>query len=355
MMIYKQDRQTLALQHGSTAFNNIYITAFIACIHIFAVDGAKKDIMDKTNDPFIDMCVYGDSNAFFIITQFSSREYASLNSNCVVNGVLIIPTVLLNSILVLTIWKSSNLKAKLPYFMILMQSIVDLAVGTISLPLYIAMAALELRGNASCVDFVILQAVSFIPIGSSFMTIYLLTYERYLSILHPILHRVYLTKARMSVCFCCAILWVTVTGVAMRIMWENIFSTFHAATISVFLAINTFAYVRMYFAVKNTSFQSDRIGDNSTEESSSKRRKSLRERNLAKSCALVVLISYFCYIPFLVCYFYFRNDPIKFKTALYWCTTVATLNSCFNSLVFFWKRPLLREEAIKLLRKVCSE
>lgn len=327
-----------------------------ACI--CALDGAKLDIMNKTNDPFIDMCVYGESNAFFIITQFSSREYASLNINCVVNGVLIIPTVLLNSISVLTIWKSSNLKAKLPYFMILMQSIVDLAVGTISLPLYIAMAALELRGNASCVDFVILQAVSFIPIGSSFMTIYLLTCERYLSILHPILHRVYLTKARTSVCFCCAIFWVTVTGVPIRMIWENVFSTVYAATISVFLAINTFAYVRIYFAVKNTRFQSDRIGDNSTEESPSnlaERRKSLRERNLAKSCALVVLISYFCYIPFLVCYFYFRDDPIKFKTALYWCTTVATLNSCLNSLVFFWKRPLLREEAVKLLRKICGE
>ena len=318
-------------------------------------------IMNKTNhDLPVEMCDFDESSTVFIIKQFphASRKHVfSLTSNCIVNGVLVMVIVLLNSISVVTIWKSSCLKAKLPYFLILVQSIADLAVGAISLPLYIALAASELRGIANCVEFGILQAIAFIPIGASFMTIYLLTFERYLSILHPVFHRLYLTKARMLVCICCATVWVIVTGVILRIFWESVYSVFQVATISIFLALNTFAYVKIYIAVKNMNFSSDRIGDVSTEQSSSnlgEKRKLLREKNLAKSCALVVLISYFCFIPFVVCYLYFRNDLFNFKVAIYWCTPVATLNSCLNSLVFFWKRPLLREEAMKLLRKMFS-
>ena len=121
---------------------------------------------------------------------------------------------------------------------------------------------------------------------------------------------------------------------------------------------NTFAYIRIYFVVKNMHFSNDGIGDCSTEENSSKmrdKRKSLREKNLAQSCAMVVLISYFSFIPFTFCFFYFENDYINLRIATCWTWNLVTLNSGLNSLVFFWKRPLLRQEALDVLKKMSRE
>ena len=74
----------------------------------------------------------------------------------------------------LTIWKCFSLKAKLPYFLSFIQSIVDLAVGTneYPFPLYIALVASEVRCVASCVVFSILQRLAFVLIETIFITIY---------------------------------------------------------------------------------------------------------------------------------------------------------------------------------------
>ena len=312
-------------------------------------------ITNNTGDPFIEMCCnYGEDGALFVVTQFPSRKYVLVQTvYCVVSGMLIIPTVLLNGISVLTIFKSSHLKEKLCYFLILVQSIFDVAVGLISVPANIALAVVELRGSASCVDVVVLQAIAFIPVGISLTALCLLTLERYLSILHPILHRSYVTKARMLTCACCIVVWVTVTGPLIRLIPGNFHTVVNAVIVLSFLAFNTFAYIRIYFAVKKMHF-SNGIGDCSAEQKSSnmeERRKSLRERNLAMSCGLVVLLCYFCYIPFSVCYLYFGNDKINFRVAICWSGILIALNSSLNSLVFFWKRPLLRQEALSVFKK----
>ena len=62
---------------------------------------------------------------------------------CVVTGLLIIPTVLLSGISVLTVLKSSHLKEKLCYFLVLIQSIFGIAVGVIAVPANITLVHLN--------------------------------------------------------------------------------------------------------------------------------------------------------------------------------------------------------------------
>lgn len=317
-------------------------------------------ITNNSTSPFVETCCdYGGSSTLFIVTQFPSRKYViSQIFYCFVNGVLIIPTVLLNSISVFTIWKTCHLKAKLCYFLILVQSLVDLGVGLISLPLYIVHAAVELMGTANCVDGFALQAVAYIPVGTSFLTIYLLTFERYLSILHPVIHRLYVTKTQVLLYVCCATASVIVAGPVLTIISAKVHNGLSTATVWLVLAFNTFAYMRIYFAVKNMRFSKNTIRHYSTEQSSydmGTKRSLLRERNLAKSCGLVVLISYFCYVPFVVSSFYFKDDHMNYRVATCWSAVVMALNSSLNSLVFFWKRPLLRQEVLSVLRKVSGE
>ena len=313
--------------------------------------------ISNTTNPLVEICCnYGGSCTLFVVTQFPSRKYViGQTIYCVVSCVFIIPIVLLNSISVLTISKSSHLKAKLCYFLILIQSCFDVAVGVISLPLEIILAAVELRGIASCVGVVVLETIAFVPAAISMIMLCLLTLERYLSILYPIFHRSHVTKTRMLIGVGCLTVWVVISGPVIRIISERLHTMATSATLFVVLAFNTFAHTRIYFAVKNMHFSNDGIGDCSAEENSSKmgdKRKSLREKNLAQSCAMAVLISYFSFLPFFVCYFHFGDDHINFRIATCWTWNLVTLNSGLNSLVFFWKRPLLRQEALKTLRKM---
>lgn len=298
-------------------------------------------------------CPFG-GHSTFIIEHFPSDKYI-INQIilCIVNCLLVIPTVLLNGISVLTILRSSQLKAKLCYYQILIQSTIDLGVGVISLPLYTYVRASELMDTANCVGTFISETIAYIMFGLSLISLSMLTIERYMSILHPFTHRSYLTKRRILIYNCCAAVPVIISPVLVMAS-DKIIGIASGAFVLVIVVLNTFAYIRIFFAVRNIQFSGDKIDDSPTTKNSFnfERKKSLREKQLAKSCALVVVINYLCYIPSVVCYQYYKDDPVNFRASHSWSMTVYALNSSLNSVIFFWKRTLLREEAYKVVRNV---
>ena len=101
------------------------------------------------------------------------------------DGLLIIPTILLNIIAAKTIFKSSNLKGKAYFFLILVQSVLDTAVGVIALPLYTFGLATEAAGVPNCwINFLCLE-VSLFFTGGSFVTLSVMSFERYMGIFYP--------------------------------------------------------------------------------------------------------------------------------------------------------------------------
>ena len=80
------------------------------------------------------------------------------------NIMLIFSTVFLNSLSVITIRKSSQLRNKICYFVILLQSTADCVVGVISIPLYVVFLAAPLLGIKNClVIMVLIEAVFMVP------------------------------------------------------------------------------------------------------------------------------------------------------------------------------------------------
>ena len=77
-----------------------------------------------------------------------------------VNIILIIPTVLLNGASIISILKCSKLNTKVYLFLVLVQSIIDLTVGLLGLPLFIVLLAIELFGSVNCVVSVVAQKFS---------------------------------------------------------------------------------------------------------------------------------------------------------------------------------------------------
>ncbi len=310
-------------------------------------------MMKPTVQHFVHVCPFGGRSTF-IIQQFPSDKYI-MNQIifCTINCVLMIPTILLNGISILTILKSSQLKAKLCYLQILIQSAIDLGVGVISLPLYTFVRASELLGTANCVSTFVTETIAYMMFALSSISLSMLTIERYTSVLHPFVHRLHFTKRRILICNFCSALPVIVSP-AVVIASDKIISIVSAAFVMMIVVLNTLAYTRIFLAVRNVQLCRDKVGDCSTEQSAAnlERKRSLREQKLAKSCALVVVINYLCYIPSVVCYQYYKDDPMNFRVSHSWSMTVYALNSSLNSIIFFWKSPLLREEAFKVVKNI---
>jgi hypothetical protein len=120
------------------------------------------------------------------IVQFSSNAYV-INQIivCLLNCLLSVATVLLNSIAILTIYKCFHLKVKICYFLVYLQSMVDLVAGAVSIPLFTYVLASELVGTANCVVNFIISTVAFVPMGLSLAMLCALSFERYMGVLHP--------------------------------------------------------------------------------------------------------------------------------------------------------------------------
>ena len=295
------------------------------------------------------MCPFGGRTTF-IIQHFPSDKYI-INQIifCVFNCLLIIPTLLLNVASVLTILKCSQLRAKICYFQVLIQSSIDIGVGAISLPLYTFVRANELLGSANCASTFASETIAYIMFALSVTSLSILTIERYMSVLYPFTHRLHLTKRAILVLNFCGAVPIIISP-TLVIASNKIVGIVSAAFVTIIVVFNTFAYTRIFLAVRG-----NKVGDSSAEKispSNLEGKRKLREQKLAKSCALVVAVTYLCYIPSIVCYQYFKDDPVNFRVSHSWSMTVYALNSSLNSILFFWRRPLLREEAYKVVRNI---
>ena len=313
-------------------------------------------IMNNTSGALVNVCELAGKSVTFIVLRFPSDKYI-INQIvlCVVNCVLMIPIVLLNGISILAILKCSKLQQKISGFLVLVQSTVDFAVGFILLPLFTYIRASEIMElpNKCLVNF-LSETIVYTMFGLSLAVMCVLTLERYTSIIHPVVHRTRVTKRGILISMSCIIKAMLLFSF-LPLASENLYRILGTTMVMVALAINTFAYIKIFLVARKKIPAASRIEENSTQQTifhAIKKIRLIQELKLAKSCALVVFTSLLCFLPAPVVYLYYKDDTVDKRIAYSWCITVAALNSCLNSVIFLWKRPLLREEALKLLKSV---
>ena len=312
--------------------------------------------MNNSTSDFVEFCPFGGTSNFHVL-HFPSEAKLSQIISCVANCIVMIPTILLNGISILTIFKTSYLKSKACYLLILIQSTADLAVGVVSLPLSTILRVKELGGSGNCFVNIIFTTLLLLFNQLSIGALSVLTFDRYMGIVHPLTHRVHMTRRKILKYVCYVSLPVLFLPF-VRITSETLYLGLAAGYSFTALVFNTFAYTRIFFEVRkinlaNGNFRSAAEGHNSSNMDEKKR--FLPQLQLMKSCALVVFVSYICYIPYPVCYMYYTrviDNPLLLRVSTTWCITIGALNASLNSIIFFWKRPLLRIEAYKILKKV---
>ena len=291
----------------------------------------------------------------YLLEKSLSKELCISNMFAFVfNSILIIPTILLNAVAILTILKSSSLKEKPCYFTILVQSVIDLGVGILSIPLFLVYLASTMGEYSNCIVVIFANSIGYLMINTSAAALLTITLERYIAILHPFGYKMLVTKRRILICTLAGSL-VQLSSTVLSLNFPTLLRPWLLGQSTFFFLFIAFAYTRIFLVVKNLArSEKTPATDANAEEDFTRKKLFLQDIKLAKSCFIVVL----CYVAL----YYFplllsislelQNEDNKVRSELFkiWVTTLEVMNSSVNSAIFFWTNTILKKEAAKMLK-----
>ncbi|XP_028413374.1 uncharacterized protein LOC114536247 [Dendronephthya gigantea] len=269
----------------------------------------------------------------------------------VFNAVLIVPTILLNGVAVVTILKCHQLKSKPCYFIILLQSVNDLAVGVLGLPSFVYFLSTRIGAGSNCIIATLALRSTFIPLGISACTLLVMTMERYIAILHPYAYVTQVTKRRLLI-FVCTSAAIQFTVSVLSFAFTRFLEMYVLAQVSIVFIFIGFAYTRIFLIIRKLKSSEARPQVAFSAENMTRKKMFLQEIKQAKSCFIVILTYLILSLlpTAIVIPFTLNIDDIQYLAIRALSISLGFCNSSFNSIVFFWTKTLLRKETFKLLK-----
>ncbi len=273
---------------------------------------------------------------------------------CIVNLVFMVTGIFLNSVVIISLWRSRQLRKKLCYFMILVLSCVDLAVVTITHPLLISSTIYYFEG-INVVREVVRATTSYILVAFSMSALFTLNVERFLALICPFFHQASVTKTRL-VCFL-AFVTIIIAGLP-PLVYFNGEKTIPDIIIVVYFLLVLFLIIYgnyRIFAIAKSKRTNVRIAPTTAARSTNERRKKriLNLKNIS-TCSLAVGFLFVCSCPEIINAALRSASETPFydqKVLLFslWSHTFLSINSTFNCLIFFWRNSILRREGTKII------
>ena len=266
------------------------------------------------------------------------------------NVLLFFSGICLNSVVILSIRRSVMLRKKLCYFMIMVLSCFDLLLVVTNHPFTAVVAMLRLTGKLhyvypSCVD--IYGKFSDTFIGFSLLALLVMNFDRYLATSYPIFHRTSVTKGKLlTLLAILSIMFVTLALIS-RVYVLISYPVFLLICFSILFGPMLFINYKL-FRIARKSRRNNGIAP--------EMKKTFSLKNIS-SCLLAVACFGVLNIPVSV----FIGLSITWKSALtldntyiaaLWATTITSMNSTCNCLIFYWKDKILRTEGMKILKKL---
>ena len=271
----------------------------------------------------------------------------------VVNILFFFSGICLNSLVIVTFWRSVQLRKKLCYFTIMVLSCCDLLVVLTNHPLTALVTIFWLTEKINVLPgwLIISNEVVLIFIGLSLVALLVMNIDRYLATHYPIFHRTSVTKGKLLALFTVFVI-IELTLAAMSTNDLVISFQVHLLIfLTIFIPPMLFINHKL-FTVARKSRRNNEI--------SPEMKKSFSLKKIS-NCLLVVACLSVLSIPAIV-YIGLRLTSIETVFILnnlefvgLWAKTIASMNSTFNCLIFYWKDKTLRAEGMKVIKsmKIC--
>lgn len=306
--------------------------------------------MNITSGKFLQNCSIENAKFGVIVGFPSTKYYANHIICCVVNTFLTFSNICLNSLTLVAYWKSSQLSEKTSYFLVMVLSGNDLGVGFFCNSTFTIGLIREIMGIEDCFWPFLCVMLTLAFTGMSIMTLLILNIERYFAIIHPIYHRNKVTKRRLLAVavstwvFCVIMPSVLFTSaIVLRILI--------CATVTSFLMILAFIYTNIFAIIRRSTVNAslpDVYTAVALTASALRRKEFLQKVRQAKSCLVVVICTFCCFLPSTVTSY---RDQITYDMLVLtlWSMTLVFAASALNSIIFFWRNQILRNEAKSLI------
>ena len=262
--------------------------------------------------------------------------------------------IFLNSVVIISLWRSSQLRKKLCYFMILVLSYCDLAVVVIAHPFLIVATIYFSQGEINEIREVTRRCIIFVVCCFSMFALFTLNAERFLALTCPFFHQASVTKTRL-LCFQ-AFSTVIVLGLLVLVLFitsETIFSICATVIVLSVLFLFTYSNYKMFKIAKSKREDGRVVSTTATSVDENRKTRILNFKNIS-TCSLAVGCFCCCFCPYIIyaasCFALSTSlSDRQFLLFSLWSSTFASLNSTFNSVIFFWRNTVLRREAVKIV------
>ena len=274
--------------------------------------------------------------------------YIQLIFLCVVNIILTLSGIILNTLVIASFWKSSQLRKKLCHFMIMVLSCFDLLAVVTNEPVLLLYLISWLREDYDLlfnINIVLGYLILFLAFPVHLLAV--MSIEQYLGVYYPIFHRTSVTRRRLLTLL--AILLIFQTTLYVISTNDMILSRTLAVLIFAASLFSPLLYIN--FKLFKISREVRRRKAISPEQRTTISLKRISTCLLVVACLVVLSISSSVYIVFNSnCNAMLSITITDVILSRAWSITIYIMNCTFNSLIFFWKNKVLRTEGIKILK-----
>ena len=255
----------------------------------------------------------------------------------------------LNSLVIVSFWRSAQLRKKLCYFAIMVLSCCDLLVVLTNHPLTALIAVLWLTDKiTTCPKWLFISLrFSFLFIVFSFLALLVMNFDRYLSTHYPVFHRTSMTRSKLISLLAASL----AMALPISLLSEN--NNFLVSHANGLLICFIFLFPATLFINYKLFTVARKMRRNSTLTTEMK----LSSKNIS-SCLLAVVCFVLLSIPVFVFIGLRRSSKDAEHTldraqlAALWTKTISAMNSTFNCLIFYWKNKILRTEGKKVFKNM---
>ena len=227
--------------------------------------------------------------------------YVQLIFLCLVNIIFTFSGIVLNTLVIVSFWKSSQLRKKLCHFMIM----------------------------------VYLDTVT-VFFGFSVTALLLMSIERYLGAYYPIFHCTSVTRRRLLTLL--AILLIVYITLNMISRDNMIIPKALSILIVILVVFPPLIYFNLRLFIISRKVRRRKATSN-------EKRTTINLKSISTCLLVVGTLVVLCIITGLSIVFNIKtenNEASKARLSAVWATTIFTMNCTFNSLIFFWRNKVLR-------------
>ena len=260
------------------------------------------------------------------------------------NAFFMIAGIFLNSVVIISLMRSPQLRKNRGYFMILVLSCFDLAVVSFSHPvLLLSIISWSVKthqqGENKFYNWV--SIVGYNMAGFSMSALLTMSVERYLALKYPFFHHAAVTKRRLLLFQAFLMLMTVSLSPLLYFRWKTFGNGLIIVFISLFLSMFIYLNYSMLIIAKSKS-----------KVTTSERRK-LNFKNIS-TCSIAISCFLICALPHILYSILFSTNTLLSEQGVkifkFCAITFFDINSTLNCLIFFWRNSILRREGMKTIQ-----